>query len=181
RADRRGPARSGAEGAGEGRRGGRGDSSRSTGRRLARLVRAMWRQGRQLRLPQTAGSLAFLSLLAIAPMFSIVFWVTTASPMFGRLRDALQGFLMVNLFPTSISNTVLELLNQFAAKANELSVIGLAVFLLTAFVALQTIEGSLNRIWLAYRARPTAHRLALYRLMIPSVSQLSGARTSLRG
>src|SRR5690606_23391530 len=181
RADRRGPARSGAEGAGEGRRGGRGDSSRSTGRRLARLVRAMWRQGRQLRLPQTAGSLAFLSLLAIAPMFSIVFWVTTASPMFGRLRDALQGFLMVNLFPTSISNTVLELLNQFAAKANELSVIGLAVFLLTAFVALQTREGTLHRIWLGDRARPIAHRPARYWMRLALGPLLLGASLVFHG
>lgn len=141
----------------------------------------MWRQGRQLRLPQTAGSLAFLSLLAIAPMFSIVFWVTTASPMFGRLRDALQGFLMVNLFPTSISNTVLELLNQFAAKANELSVIGLAVFLLTAFVALQTIEGTLNRIWLADRARPIAHRLAMYWMMLTLGPLLLGASLVFHG
>src|SRR5690606_24387856 len=181
RADRRGPARSGAEGAGEGRRGGRGDSSRSTGRRLARLVRAMWRQGRQVHLPQTAGSLSFLSLLAIAPMFSIVFWVTAASPLFGRLRDALQGFLMVNLFPASISNTVIDLLNQFAAKANELSVIGLTVFLLTAFVALQTIEGTLNRIWLADRPRPVAHRLALYWMMLTLGPLLLGASLVFHG
>ncbi len=158
-----------------------GASGGSTLHRLARLGRAMWRQARQLRLPQTAGSLAFLSLLAIAPMFSIVFWVTTASPMFGRLRDALQGFLMVNLFPSSISDTVIELLNQFAAKANELSVIGLTVFLLTAFVALQTIEATLNRIWLADRPRPVAHRLALYWMMLTLGPLLLGASLVFHG
>lgn len=157
------------------------DSSQSALQRLARLGRAMWRQGRQLHLPQTAGSLSFLSLLAIAPMFSIVFWVTTASPMFGRLRDALQGFLMVNLFPSSISNTVIDLLNQFAAKANELSVIGLAVFLLTAFVALQTIERTLNRIWIADRPRPVAHRLALYWTMLTLGPLLLGASLVFHG
>ena len=59
---------------------------------------------------------------------------------FDRLREALQGFLLVNLFPAAISNTVIEHLNQFAAKANELSLIGTVAFLLTAFVALVTIE-----------------------------------------
>ncbi len=157
------------------------DSSDSTLRRIARLVRAMWRQARQLFLPQTAGSLAFLSLLAIAPMFSIVFWVTTASPMFGRLRDALQGFLLVNLFPPSISDTVIELLNQFAAKANELSMIGLTVFLLTAFVALHTIEGTLNRIWLADRRRPLAYRLAMHWMMLTLGPLLLGASLVFHG
>jgi YihY family inner membrane protein len=157
------------------------DSSGSTPYRIARLVRAMWRQAGQLRLPQTAGSLAFLSLLAIAPMFSIVFWVTTASPMFGRLRDALQGFLLANLFPSSISDTVIGLLNQFAAKANELSVIGLTVFLLTAFVALHTIEDTLDRIWLADRRRPLAHRLAMHWMMLTLGPLLLGASLVFHG
>lgn len=141
----------------------------------------MLRQAGQLHLPQTAGSLAFLSLLAIAPMFSIVFWVTTASPMFGRLRDALQGFLLGNLFPASISETVIGLLNQFAAKANELSVIGLTIFLLTAFVALQTIERTLNRIWLADRPRPLAGRLAMYWMMLTLGPLLLGASLVFHG
>ncbi len=135
----------------------------------------MLRQASYLQIPQTAGSLAFLSLFALAPVFSIVFWVTTASPVFARLRDALQGFLTGNLFPSSISETVISLLNQFAAKANELSVIGLSVFLLTAFVALQTIERTLNRIWVADRPRPLANRLALYWMLLTLGPLLLGA------
>ncbi|MFO1300269.1 MAG: YhjD/YihY/BrkB family envelope integrity protein [Burkholderiaceae bacterium] len=115
------------------------------------LARAMGRQARQLQLPQAAGSLAFLSLLAIVPMFSIAFAVTTASPAFGRLREALQKFLLSNLFPAAISDTVIGHLNQFAAKASELSLIGTVAFLLTAFVALVTVERALNRIWGADR------------------------------
>jgi len=160
---------------------GAGADSSAVPYRVARLGRAMWRQATRLRLPQTAGSLAFLSLLAIAPMFSIVFWVTTASPMFGRLRDALQGFLLVNLFPPSISNTVIGLLNQFAAKANELSMIGLTLFLLTAFVALHTIEDTLNRIWLADRRRPLAHRLAMHWMMLTLGPLLLGASLVFHG
>jgi uncharacterized BrkB/YihY/UPF0761 family membrane protein len=49
----------------------------------------MRRQGRRLRLQQTAASLAFLSLFAAVPMFSIVFSVLTALPVFGR---KIKGF-----------------------------------------------------------------------------------------
>jgi len=133
---------------------------------LRSLARTMLRQARRLQLPQTAGSLAFLSVLAIVPMFSIVFAVTTASPLFARLREALQAFLVHNLFPATISNTVLLYLNQFASKASELSLIGAAAFLLTATAALMTIERTLNRIWLADRPRPLANRLILYWMLL---------------
>lgn len=146
-----------------------------------RLLRAMWRQGRQLQLQQTAGSLAFLSLLAIVPMFSIVFAVTTASPAFGKLREALQGFLLVNLFPPAISDTVIRYLNQFAAKANELSLVGTVAFLLTAFIALVTIERTLNRIWAADRPRPLANRLTLYWMLLTLGPLLLGAYLAVHG
>jgi membrane protein len=145
------------------------------------LARAMGRQARQLQLPQAAGSLAFLSLLAIVPMFSIVFAVTTASPAFGRLREALQKFLLSNLFPAAISNTVIDHLNQFAAKASELSLIGTVAFLLTAFVALVTIERTLNRIWGADRPRPLANRLTLYWMLLTLGPLLLGAYLAVHG
>ncbi len=152
-----------------------GSPGRPPGRSLLRLVRAMTRQARQLRLPQTAASLAFLSLLAIVPMFSIVFAVTTALPAFGQLRQALQKFLVSNLFPPTISDTVIGYLNQFAAKASELSVFGTMAFLLTAFAALVTVERTLNRIWGADRPRPLANRLTLYWMLLTLGPLLLGA------
>jgi len=146
-----------------------------------RLMRAMLRQGRTLQLQQTAGSLAFLSLLAIVPMFTIVFAVTTASPAFERLREALEGFLLVNLFPPAISDTVIEHLNEFAAKANELSLVGTVAFLLTAVIALVTIEHTLNGIWAADRPRPLASRLALYWMMLTLGPLLLGAYLAVHG
>jgi YihY family inner membrane protein len=129
---------------------------------LANLIRAMWQQAGALRLAQAAGSLAFLSLLALVPMFTIGFAVLAALPVFSRMRDALQGFLAGNLFPAAFSQTLLEHLNQFAAKAGELSLVGAVAFFVTAFTALLTIEATLNRIWEADRRRPLTLRLTLY-------------------
>src|SRR5690606_40610896 len=60
------------------------------GKALANLLRAMREQARVLRLSQVAGSLAFLSMIAIVPMFSIGFAVLTALPVFGQMRAALH-------------------------------------------------------------------------------------------
>ncbi len=156
-------------------------AARSVLQSLLRLARAMLRQGAQLQLQQTAGSLTFLSLLAIVPMFSIVFAVTTASPAFVQLREALQRFLLVNLFPASISDTLIGHLNQFAAQARELSLIGTVAFLFTAFVALVTIERTLNRIWSADRTRPLASRLVLYWMLLTLGPLLLGAYLAAHG
>ncbi len=157
------------------------EDARTVPQSWLRLARAMGRQARRLQLPQAAGSLAFLSLLAIVPMFSIVFAVTTALPAFGHLREALQRFLVANLFPAAISDTVIGHLNQFAAKASELSLIGTAAFLLTAFAALVTVERTLNRIWGADRPRPLAARLTLYWMLLTLGPLLLGAYLAVHG
>src|SRR5690554_1058104 len=87
-------------------------------RRLGTLLARMARQVRELHLQNTAASLAFLSLLAIVPIFSIVLSVLAALPVFDSFREALQGFFARHLFPSTISQTVLEYVNGFAAQAS---------------------------------------------------------------
>jgi membrane protein len=130
--------------------------------RARRVVLAAVRQGTALRLPQAAASLAFLSLLALVPVFTIAVSLLGALPMFSKLRDALLKFLAANLFLPSFSETLVRYLNQFAAKASQLSLIGALLFFASAFSALLTIDHTLNRIWRVERARPLARRLTIY-------------------
>jgi membrane protein len=129
---------------------------------LVELVRDMVRRGSALRLEQAAGSLAFLSMLAIVPMFSIGFAVLTALPVFDELREALDRFLDGNLIPEAFSNTLLSHLGEFAAGARQLSLAGSIFFFVTAFTTLLTVEATLNRIWDTRRSRGLARRLVLY-------------------
>src|SRR5690606_12559827 len=132
------------------------------GKAVVNLIRAMLAQSRELHLSQVAGSLAFLSMIAIVPMFSLGFAVLTALPVFGRMREALHRCLDGNLFPAAFSETLLSHLAQFSAKAGELSAIGAIAFFVTAFTALLTVEATMNQIWRADRRRPLTLRLTLY-------------------
>ena len=116
----------------------------------------------ELALLQTAASLAFLSLLALVPVFTIAISLLGASPVFAPAREALLQFLSTSFFLPGFSQVVLKYLNQFAAKAGQLSLIGGLAFFATAFSALLTINRALNRIWRVRRPRPLAQRLALY-------------------
>lgn len=129
---------------------------------LRDLMRAMVRQGVALRLPQTAASLAFLSLLALVPVISIAFAVLAALPVFAQLREALQQFISTNLFLPGFAAAVISRVNEFAQRASELSTVGALIFLATAISALQTIDRALNAIWLSDRPRTIARRLTLY-------------------
>lgn len=138
------------------------DPHRSVVARARRFALALARRGARLRLAQTAASLAFLSLLAIVPVFTIAISLLGALPVFAGLRDALLAFVGSNLFLPSFSGTLVRYLDQFAAKAGELSLIGSVVFFATAFSTLLTIDGTFNRIWEAARPRSLARRLTIY-------------------
>lgn len=130
--------------------------------RLRSLVALMAARVGELALLQTAASLAFLSLLALVPVFTIAISLLGASPVFAPAREALLQFLSTSFFLPGFSQVVLKYLNQFAAKAGQLSLIGGLAFFATAFSALLTINRTLNRIWRVRRPRPLAHRLTLY-------------------
>ncbi len=149
--------------------------------KLQGLALAVWRQWARLRVAQTAGSLAFLSLLALVPIVSIALSVLTALPVFSRLRTALQSFLAANLFLPSFSDTLMRYVNQFAAKANELSVVGAALFFATALAALFTIDRTLNQIWGSTRRRPLSRRITLYWTMLTLGPLLLAAGVTING
>ena len=126
------------------------------------FLRLLSLRAREARVAQTASSLAFLSLLAVVPMVAIAFAVLTILPAFGDLRGSLQAFFASQLFPPAFSETVVQYVNQFASKADKLSVVGIFILFLTALSALRTIERTLDGIWGVADRRPWAHRLALY-------------------
>jgi len=68
---------------------------------------------REDRLGVTAGSLTFMTLMALVPFFTVALAVFSAFPMFGQLQGVLQRWLVDSLIPDSISRQVLGYLTQF--------------------------------------------------------------------
>lgn len=146
-----------------------------------RFAIVTWRRAAVLGLQQTAASLAFLSLLAIVPIVSIVLAVVAALPVFAEYRDALQRFLASHLLLPAISDTLVAYVNQFAAQATRLSLAGSVAFFATAFGALLTIDGTLNRIWASPRPRPLVQRLTIYWTILTVAPLLLAASLAVNG
>lgn len=137
---------------------------------LADLARFPWRSTlltlrerfREDRLGVTASSLTFTTTIALVPFFTVALALFTAFPMFGKLQQTLQAWLVQSLVPDAIARQVLGYLTQFAGKASRLGGVGLAALVLSAIALILTIDRTLNGIWRVRRPRPLGQRLLIY-------------------
>ena len=134
---------------------------------------------REDHLSLTASSLTFTTILALVPFFTVALAVFTAFPIFGKLQDALQGWLVSSLVPDSISRQVLGYLTQFASKASSLGAAGFSILLATALALILTIDRTLNDIWRVQRLRPLGQRVLIYWAAITLGPLLMGASLAL--
>ena len=141
----------------------------------AAFVAHLVRRTRELRLGQTASSLAFLTVLAIVPLASIGVWLLTLFPSFSKLRDAFEQAILGQFLLPTISVPVIKYINQFTAQAGKLSIVGLLGFTITGLIALTTIERTFSLIWAEQHtdqqrtnkgARPLFRRLGFYWLLL---------------
>ncbi len=114
------------------------------------------------RLPLSAGSLTFITIIALVPFFTVVLAVFTAFPVFGKLQGALQIWLFQSLVPDAISRQVLGYVTQFTGKAAQLGLVGSAVLLATLLTLVMTIDRTLNSIWRVKRPRPLGQQVLIY-------------------
>ncbi|NDE25618.1 MAG: hypothetical protein EB002_11375, partial [Betaproteobacteria bacterium] len=71
------------------------------------MGRTLWRRFREVRLGMTASSLTFTTVLALVPLFTLGLAIFTAFPIFAKVQDQLQRWLIDSLVPESISRQVL--------------------------------------------------------------------------
>jgi len=113
------------------------------------------------RLTRHAAALAFSSLLALAPMLAIVFAMLSLFTSFEQLGNNLQDFIYQFLVPAA-SDDLRQYLEQFAGQAGKLTLVSLALFLLTALLLLNTIEESFNDIWRLKKSRRLSAKVTVY-------------------
>jgi membrane protein len=134
---------------------------------------------REDRLGVTASSLTFTTVIALVPLITVALAVFTAFPVFYKLQDVLQKWLVQSLVPIDIARQVMSYLDQFSDKASKLGVAGFAIFLATAFSLIFTIDRTLNSIWRVRVQRPLAHKMVMYWAAITLSPLVLGASLTL--
>ncbi|MDR7948939.1 YihY family inner membrane protein [Achromobacter aegrifaciens] len=143
--------------------------------RAGRVVRFSAERASEEKLLQVASSLTFTTVLAIVPMLAVVLSLFTAFPVFQEFRVALEDFLTNSLMPPSISDNIMDYLNQFARQASRLTAIGGVFLLITSLLLIMTIDKAFNDIWHVTRQRPLRQRALVYWAIITLGPVVAGA------
>lgn len=130
------------------------------------------------RVLRHASSLAFSSLLALAPMVAIAFAMLSLFSSFEQLGSSFELFIYKFLLPTAGEELKIYI-EQFANQAGQLTVIGIFFFLLSALVLLSSIEQSFNDIWRIEKGRSFISRITIYWALISLGPLLMGASLSI--
>jgi membrane protein len=127
-----------------------------------------------------ASTLTFTTLLAVVPLMLVGISVLAAFPVFAKWSSSIQSFIFINFVPTS-SDAIQSYLSAFVKQAGQLSIVGLALLLVSAVLVLFNIEQAFNVIWRVHRQRKGIIAFLMYWALItlaPLLMGLSFALTS---
>ena len=110
---------------------------------------------------QTSAALAFTTLLAIVPLVAVVLSVAGTIPYLDPLIKRVDLLIQEGLLPTGTAGTITSIVGRFSHKAQKLTLVGLGILSVTAFLLLNTIERAFNHVWQA-KPRPILVRIRLY-------------------
>ena len=130
---------------------------------LATQVLARFRADR---LSQSAASLAFTTLLSLVPLLAVGLAVASRLPVSVRVGAALEKFLLDNLLPAKAGAVIASYALQFSQKAEQLTLMGIAILVATAFFMVLTIDHTFNIIWRVEKKRSLVRRAVAYALVV---------------
>jgi membrane protein len=132
-------------------------------RHFSEFCWAIVRRFREERATQTAGSLAYTSLLSMVPLLTVALAVASAFPVFEGAVETLQTFLFENVLPDAPGlDTITEQIDSFTRNAGRLTAIGIIGFMVTAVMLMLTIDNALNRIFRVQRRRSLLQSVFVY-------------------
>ncbi|MGE5470715.1 MAG: YhjD/YihY/BrkB family envelope integrity protein [Bacteroidota bacterium] len=110
---------------------------------------------------QTSSALAFTTLMALVPFVAVVLSVASALPYLDLLLGRLDLLIQGSLLPHGAAGAIAGSIGKFSHRAQGLTLAGIAILGVTAFMLMNTIERALNHLW-QVQPRPWLARIRLY-------------------
>ena len=134
----------------------------------------------EVRVPQIAASLTYTTLLALVPILTVTLVIVSAFPMFSDLSADFIRFINMMLVPSGV-DVILDYINQFKAKASNLTAIGVIFLMISSLMLVQTIDQTFNRIWRVNTQRPWWMQLLVYWALLTFAPLVLGVSISVWG
>lgn len=108
-----------------------------------------------------AAALTYTTLFALVPLITVTYSVLSMIPALQQGKGQIEQLLLGNLIPAS-GDALMGYLYQFSEQARQLTVIGIVLLLVTAFMMLRSIENSFNQVWQLKHGRQGLSSFLLY-------------------
>ena len=131
-------------------------------RRARTFLRLVLRKSAEDGLPQRAGALAFVTILALIPLLAAFSFV--AAQLLHRYEDRILE-LLTSFLPYS-EETLVTQIAGFVQQAESLQEIGFLIFILVGLGAFGAIEEAINKIWQVSTRRSLRARLVSFTLVV---------------
>lgn len=110
---------------------------------------------------QQAAALTYMTLFAVVPTLTVVFTMFSLFPAFDGIAGQLETFLFNYLLPDAGLEVESQLL-KFTEQARSLTLAGVGMLVITAYLMIKNIERTFNRIWGVAEARRGLNNFLLY-------------------
>lgn len=128
---------------------------------LKGFVRLMVSQYQAKECQKSAASLTYMTLFATVPMMTVTYAMFSIIPAFRDLGGQLQVLMLEHFLPHS-EQELIKYLSRFTEQARQMTALGLAFLLVSAYLMLKNIEQNFNSIWGVVRGRRGVANFLLY-------------------
>lgn len=126
------------------------------------------------RVNVNAGYLAFITLLSIVPMLTVLLSVLSSFSIFSDTKGVLKSFIIANFVPTA-GDAVYAALMEFVSNTGKMTAIGSAFLFLAALMLIFNIDKNLNYIWRVKVKRRFVFSFSIYWMILTLGPILIGA------
>lgn len=126
------------------------------------LLRFAADRSRENDLTEVTSTMALATLTAIVPVLALSLAAFSAFPGFAGARQALEDLIVMSLLPEQYSEQLLGYISQFTSHAAGLTTFGLLGLAVTAFLLIDKLFVTLNRIFKVTAPRPWFQRVLIY-------------------
>lgn len=126
------------------------------------------------RINVNAGYLAYITLLSIVPMLTVLLSVLSSFAIFENAGDAIQDFVITNFVPAA-GDAVKGALLEFVANTGKMSAVGGGFLFIAALMLISNIDKNLNYIWRVKNKRRAVFSFSMYWMVLTLGPILVGA------
>ncbi|MGF1762473.1 virulence factor BrkB family protein [Aliivibrio kagoshimensis] len=132
---------------------------------LLNYFRYLWQRIGHDRLPVSAGYMAYITLLSLVPLLTVLLSVLSHFPIFSGVGEVIQQFVISNFVPAA-GEAVEQSLNEFISNTGKMTAVGSLFLFVAAVMLISSIDKSLNFIWRVKQSRRRIYSFSMYWMVL---------------